>query len=135
MQEMLYKEIIVHSGKSKYRFTIKTKGRVVFLTSPFVALNASKEYSKIGIPILGLLFGNLTPSPILPQFAYPCIIAAPYQGALNPLFAFISGRIALIFQNRSLLQAFLVTLPLGMANLLRLGKKKNEFFCFALDFS
>jgi hypothetical protein len=77
-----------------------------FLTSPFVALNASKEYSKIGIPILGLLFGNLTPSPILPQFAYPCIIAAPYQGALNPHFAFISGRIALISQNRFAFTSF-----------------------------
>ena len=28
-----------------------------------------------------------------------------------------------------------VTLPQKMANLLRLGKKKNIFFCFALDFS
>ena len=33
------------------------------------------------------------------QFAYPCIIAAPYQGALNPRLAFITGRNALIFQN------------------------------------
>ena len=31
------------------------------------------------------------------QFAYPCIIAAPYQGALNPRLAFILGRNALIF--------------------------------------
>ena len=30
---------------------------------------------------------------------------------------------------------FFVTLPSMMANLLRLGKKKNKFFCFALDFS
>jgi len=28
-----------------------------------------------------------------------------------------------------------VTLPIKSANLLRLGKKKNKFFCFALDFS
>ena len=28
-----------------------------------------------------------------------------------------------------------VTLPLKMANLLRLGKKRNNFLCFALDFS
>ena len=41
-----------------------------------------------------------------PQFAYPCIIAAPYQGALNPRLAFISGRIALIFQNRFLFTSF-----------------------------
>ena len=34
-----------------------------------------------------------------PQFAYPCIIAAPYQGALNPRLAFILGRIALFLQN------------------------------------
>ena len=26
-----------------------------------------------------------------PQFAYPCIIAAPYQGTLNPRLAFILG--------------------------------------------
>ena len=30
---------------------------------------------------------------------------------------------------------FARTLPSKMANLLRLGKKKNKFFCFALDFS
>ena len=41
-----------------------------------------------------------------PQFAYPCIIAAPYQGALNPRFAFITGRIALIFQNRFTFTSF-----------------------------
>ena len=28
-----------------------------------------------------------------------------------------------------------VTLPSKMAKLLRLGKKRNEFLCFALDFS
>ena len=125
MQKMLYQENIVHSGKSKYRFTIKTKGRVVFLTSPFVALNASKEYSKIGIPILGLLFGNLTPSPILPQFAYPCIIAAPYQGALNPLFAFISGRIALIFQNRFAFTSFFSNFAIGNGELTPSRQKKE----------
>ena len=41
-----------------------------------------------------------------PQFVYPCIIAAPYQGALNPHFAFISGRNALIFQNRFAFTSF-----------------------------
>ena len=30
---------------------------------------------------------------------------------------------------------FFVTLPSEMAKLLRLGKKRNEFLCFALDFS
>jgi len=30
---------------------------------------------------------------------------------------------------------FFVTLPKKSAKLLRLGKKKNQFFCFALDFS
>jgi len=30
---------------------------------------------------------------------------------------------------------FLVTLPSMMANLLHLGKKRNTFLCFALDFS
>ena len=102
MQEMLYQEIFVHSGKSKYRFTIKTKGRVVFLTSPFVALNVSKEYSKIGIPILGLLFGNLTPSPILPQFAF----SPKLNFLVLPRLAFISGRIVLIFQNRFAFTSF-----------------------------
>ena len=28
-----------------------------------------------------------------------------------------------------------IPLPSKMAKILRLGKKKNEFFCFALDFS
>jgi len=28
-----------------------------------------------------------------------------------------------------------VTLPMDLAKLLRLGKKRNEFLCFALDFS
>ena len=35
----------------------------------------------------------------LGEWLYPCIIAAPYQGTLNPRLAFITGRIALIFQN------------------------------------
>ena len=30
---------------------------------------------------------------------------------------------------------FFVTLPMDLAKLLRLGKKRNEFLCFALDFS
>jgi len=33
------------------------------------------------------------------------------------------------------LQTFFVTLPLKMAKLLHLSKKKKDFFCFALDFS
>ena len=56
-----------------------------------------------------------------PQFAYPCIIAAPYQGALNPRLAFILGRIAFARPKRTLclqriskirlsLQSFFVTL-------------------------
>jgi len=32
------------------------------------------------------------------------------------------------------IQEFVVTLPSKMAKLLCLGKKKNKFFCFALDF-
>jgi len=36
----------------------RQRGVSFFLTSPFVALNASKEYSKIGIPILGLLLAT-----------------------------------------------------------------------------
>ena len=34
--------------------------------------------------------GNWQPNSFTnpPQFAYPCIIAAPYQGALNPRLAF-----------------------------------------------
>ena len=56
-----------------------------------------------------------------PQFAYPCIIAAPYQGALNPRLAFILDRNAFARPKRtlclqriskiaSLLQLFFVTL-------------------------
>ena len=33
------------------------------------------------------------------------------------------------------LHSYFVTLPSSTAKLLRLGKKKNKFFCFALDFS
>jgi hypothetical protein len=80
-----------------------------------------------------------------------------------PRLAFITGRIALIFQNRFVTTTFFrnfaikdgeltpsrqkkerillfcaqlfVTLSSKMANLLRLGKKKKKFFCFALNFS
>ena len=34
-----------------------------------------------------------------------------------------------------MLQAFFVTLPFATAKILRLGKKRNEFLCFALNFS
>ena len=53
---------------------------------------------------------HLTPKN--PQFKCPncgCAyenIAAPYQGALNPRIAFISDRIALIFQNRFAFTSF-----------------------------
>ena len=61
-----------------------------------------------------LLWQAAWPSPIWqpnsftnpPQFAYPCIIAAPYQGTLNPRIAFITGRNALIFQNRFVTTTF-----------------------------
>ena len=49
-----------------------------------------------------LRFGNLTPSPILPNFA---LSSFPYFLVL-PRFAFILGRIALIFQNRFLFTSF-----------------------------
>ena len=52
-----------------------------------------------------------------------------------PLFAFISGRNALIFQNPSFVTDFFRNFAIKMANLLRLGKKRNKFLCFALDFS
>ena len=35
----------------------------------------------------------------------------------------------------SIIYYLFVTLPSEMAKLLRLGKKRNEFLCFALDFS
>ena len=42
-----------------------------------------------------------------------------------------------LFFRRSTLAslAFCKNFAIKMAKLLRLGKKKNEFFCFALDFS
>ena len=65
-----------------------------------------------------------------PQFAYPCIIAAPYQGALNPRLAFILGRIALILQNPLFFTSFFRNFATKVAKLLRLGKKRNKFLLF-----
>ena len=69
---------------------------------------------------------------IPPKFVHPCIIAAPYQGALNPHLTFY-------------LQSFCVTLrkilvcykpffvTLASPNLLRLGiKRMNSLFCSRL---
>ena len=66
---------------------------------------------------------------------HPRLTPAPYQGALNLHFAFILGRIALIFQNPLPITTFFRNFADESAKLLRFGKKRNKFLCFALNFS
>jgi len=56
---------------------------------------------------------------------HPCIIAAPYQGALNPRLAFILGRTALIFQNRFAFTSFFRNFATSWRTYSALGKKKK----------
>ena len=67
-----------------------------------------------------------------PQFAF-----SPYLNFLVlPRFAFISGRIALIFQNRFAFTSFFRNFALLSANLLSTRKKKQtSLFCSSLVFS
>ena len=81
-----------------------------------------------------LLWQAAWPSPIWqpnsftdsPQFAYPCIIAAPYQGTLNPRIAFITGRIALIFQKPLPITTFFRILALFERKLFRFAQGNSS---------
>ena len=86
----------------------------LILAAKLLFLLASIAMQKVAVCGIrnGLRFGNLTPSPILPNL-HPCIIAAPYQGALNPRLAFILGRTALIFQNRFAFTSFFINFANG----------------------
>ena len=49
--------------------------------------------------------------------------------------AAVSTKTIFICRLVTLIQFFFVTLPSKMAKILRFGKKRNEFLCFALNFS
>ena len=67
-----------------------------------------------------------------PQFAF----SPKLNFLVLPRLAFITGRIALIFQNPLFFTTFFRNFaPKIVANLLCLGKKETKFLCFALDFS
>jgi len=55
--------------------------------------------------------------------------------SIFPDLPFVSALSALILQNPSIVTTFFRNFANKMANLLHLGKKRNEFLCFALDFS
>jgi hypothetical protein len=68
---------------------------------------------------------------IPPQFAFSPNLNFP----VFPRIAFITGRIALIFQNPLFFTTFFRNFADKSAKLLRLGKKETSLFVFALDFS